>query len=108
MTTNVKEVIELHKDGFRPSEGALEIKNVLSRMQKIEAKEKCLRVQFLDWLSDKLLDWSNRVHVISAKIETPCLIEVEPRKRQDSKHAIESKEIKRLNELLERERANRK
>ena len=106
--SNMKEIVELHKDGFKPSEGALEIKNVLSKIQKIEAKEKCLRVQFLDWLSDKLLDWSNRVNVIAAKIESPCLIEVTPRKREDSKSYKESKQVERLKELLEIERSNRK
>lgn len=106
--SNMKEIVELHKDGFKPSEGALEIKNVLSRMQKIEAKEKCLRVQFLDWFSDKLLDWSNRVHVMSSKIESPCLIEVAPRKREDSKSHKDSKQVERLKQLLEIERANRK
>lgn len=74
------------------------------RLRKIEAKERCLRVQFLDWLSDKLLDWSNRVHVTSNKIDSPCLIEVEPRKKEDSKSAKENKEIDRLYRLLKEER----
>ena len=69
--------------------------------RNIEAKERCLRVQFLDWLSDKLLDWSNRVHVVSSKIDSPCLIEVIPRTKEESKSAKENKEITRLKEQLQ-------
>lgn len=82
------------------SKGGTKMLNVLTRLQKIEAKEKCLRVQFLDWLSDTLLNWSNRAHVMACKINSPCIIEVAPRKREDSKHAKESKEIVRLREQL--------
>ncbi len=81
-----------------------EMLSVLQKLNQIEAKEKCLRVQFLDWLSDKLLNWSNRIHEMSVRIESPCLIEVAPRKKEDSQHAKESKEIARLKELLETER----
>lgn len=77
-----------------------EMVNMLKKLQKIEAKEKCLRVQFLDWLSDKLLDWSNRVHEMAVRIESPCIIEVAPRKKEDSQAAKESKEITKLRELL--------
>ena len=83
--------------------GREELKNVWAKLNKIEAKEKCLRVQILDWFSDKLLDWSNRIHVMSSKIDSPCLIEVAPRKKSDSKHFKESKEIERLKELLANE-----
>ena len=82
------------------SKGGIEMSNVLTRLQKIEDKEKCLRVQFLDWLSNTLLNWSNRAHVMACKINSPCLIEVVPREKEDSKHAKESKEIVRLREQL--------
>lgn len=82
------------------TKGGSEMLNVLTRLQKIEAKEKCLRVQFLDWLSNTLLNWSNRVHVVSGNINSPCIIEVAPRKREESKHAKESKEIVRLRESM--------
>ena len=82
------------------TKGGSEMLNVLTRLQKIEAKEKCLRVQFLDWLSNTLLNWSNRIHVVSSNIDSPCIIEVAPRKREDSKHAKESKEMVRLREQL--------
>lgn len=85
-----------------------EMLDVLQRFQKIEEKSKCLRVQFLDWLSDKLLDWSNRVHVVAANIDSPCIIKVEPRKKEESKSAKENKELARIKELLakEQERAD--
>lgn len=78
-----------------------EMLSFLNQFNKIEEKSKCLRVQFLDWLSDKLLDWSNRVHEISFRIDSPCVIKVEPRSKEESKSAKESKEIARLKELLD-------
>lgn len=94
----------LSQDHKEIDAGKEELKNVWAKLQKIEAKEKCLRVQFLDWLSDKLLNWSNRAHVMASKIDSPCLIEVAPRKKEDSKHAKETKELSRLRELLDKER----
>lgn len=84
-----------------------EMLDVLKKFEKIEEKSKCLRVQFLDWLSDKLLNWSNRIHVMSVRIDSPCVIKVEPRKKEASKNAIENKEIARLKELLEKERTKK-
>jgi hypothetical protein len=81
-----------------------EMKALRAKLDKIEEKNKCLRVQFLDWLSDKLLDWSNSAHEMSVRIDSPCIIKVEPRKKEDSKHYVESKEIARLNKLLEEAR----
>ena len=75
----------------------------LHKFEEIEEKSKCLRVQFLDWLSDKLLDWSNKLHVWSVNIDSPCVIKVEPRKKEESKDAKERKEIARLKELLGKE-----
>ena len=74
----------------------------LHKFEEIEEKNKCLRVQFLDWLSDKLLDWSNSIHVMSVKIDSPCVIKVEPRKKEDSKDAHERAEIAKLKENIER------
>lgn len=84
--------------------GAEEIENLWKKMNAIEEKNKCIRVQFLDWFSDKLLDWSNRTHVMSVRIDSPCVLKVEPRKKTESKSAIENREIDRLQELLARER----
>lgn len=52
------------------------IKNVYSKFEKIEQKEKCLRVKFLDWLSAKLSDYSERLHKMSVNIDTPCVIKL--------------------------------
>lgn len=82
------------------TEVGIEMLGFLKKFEEIEQKNKCLRVQFLDWLSDKLLDWSNKCHVASVKIDSPCVIKVEPRKKEDSKDAHERKEIARLKELL--------
>ena len=74
----------------------------LHKFEEIEEKNKCLRVQFLDWLSDKLLDWSNKCHVKSVKIDSPCVIKVEPRKKEESNDAKERKQIAWLKEDIER------
>jgi len=84
-----------------PKKDKQELAKIWQRLNQIEAKEKCLRVQFLDWLSDKLLNWSNRVHAMAVKIDYPCLIEVAPRRKEDSQHADADKEMSRLKELLE-------
>lgn len=112
-TFDPKKIIEekrelLAKGELPPNPVADEMKTLWDKLNKIEAKEKCLRVQFLDWFSDKLLNWSNRVHVMSSKINSPCLIEVTPRKKEDSKHFKESKEIARLRTLLKEERERNK
>ena len=95
----LKELKELHPN-VEHSEVGKEMLGFLKKFEEIEQKNKCLRVQFLDWLSDKLLDWSNKCHVASVKIDSPCVIKVEPRKREESQDAKERKEIARLKELL--------
>lgn len=51
-------------------------KTVMEKFQKIELKERCLRVKFLDWLSDKLLTCSKKAHEMSVKIDSPCVIKL--------------------------------
>lgn len=58
-------------------------KNVIAKFQQIELKERCLRVKFLDWLSDKLSIWSEKVHQMSVKIDSPCVIKL-PEKKEKS------------------------
>ena len=94
-----KELQELHPNVDHSPVGE-EMLTFLKKFNQIEEKSKCLRVQFLDWLSDKLLDWSNKIHVASVNIDSPCVIKVEPRKKEDSRDAKERKEIARLKELL--------
>ena len=45
---------------------------------------------------------------MSVRIDSPCVIKVEPRKREESQHAKESKQITRLKELLEQEKQRNK
>ena len=86
------------------SELSNEMKSLRAKLDKIEEKEKCLRVQFLDWASDKLLNWSNRLHEMSVRIDSPCIIRVTPRTKEESRHAKDNKEIARLKELLAKEK----
>lgn len=79
-----------------------EMLGFLKKFEEIEEKSKCLRVQFLDWLSDKLLSWSNKLHVWSVKIDSPCVIKVAPRTREESKDAHERAEIAKLKENIKR------
>ena len=98
-----KELQELHPNVDHSPVGE-EMLTFLKKFNQIEEKSKCLRVQFLDWLSDKLLDWSNKIHIASVNIDSPCVIKVEPRKKEDSRDAKERKEIARLKELLNKEK----
>ena len=59
-------------------------KDVYEKFKKIELKERCLRVKFLDWLSAKLLDWSKKVHDVSIRIDSPCVIKLPENKTQKS------------------------
>jgi hypothetical protein len=92
--------IEIDDSEVKHTPVGAEMKDWLNKFHDIEEKNKCLRVQFLDWLSDKLLDWSNSLHVMSVKIDSPCIIKVEPRKKEDSQDAKDRAEISRLKELL--------
>lgn len=99
--TTLKELKELHPK-VEHSEVGEEMLGFLKKFEEIEQKNRCLRVQFLDWLSDKLLNWSNKLHVMSVKIDSPCVIKVEPRKKEDSKDAHERAEIAKLKENLKK------
>jgi hypothetical protein len=56
------------------------VKNVMAKFDQIEQKQRCLRVRFLDWLSDKLLAWSKRAHEMSVSIDSPCVIKLPEKK----------------------------
>ena len=53
------------------------MKSFQSKFDKIEAKDKCIRVQFLDWLSAKMLHWSEQIKAASDRIDAPCIIKVD-------------------------------
>ena len=59
-------------------------KNVMAKFQLIEQKERCIRVKMLDWLSAKLLAWSQSVHQMSVRIDSPCVIRL-PEKKEKQK-----------------------
>lgn len=92
----LKNSTELKQKAEDIKKSAEDIKKSLSKLENIQAKEKCLRVRFLDWLSDKLLDWSNRTHVMASRINSPCLIEISPRTRENSKHFKEQYDLSKL------------
>ena len=56
------------------------IKNVMKEFERIEEKNRCLRVRFLDWLSYQLADWSVRVKKVSDGIDSPCVIKLGEKK----------------------------
>lgn len=58
------------------SEAGREMLTWLEKFEKIEEKNKCLRVRFLDWLSVKLIDWSKQVKAASDRIDSPCVIKL--------------------------------
>ena len=59
-------------------------KSVMVKFQQIELKERCIRVKMLDWLSAKLLAWSQSVHQMSVRIDSPCVIRL-PEKKENKK-----------------------
>ena len=59
-------------------------KNVYEKFKQIELKDRCIRVKFLDWLSAKLLSWSQQVHQMSVRIDSPCVIKLPENKAEKS------------------------
>ena len=66
----------LTSDRIRETEDYKVITKVMKEFERIEEKNRCLRVRFLDWLSYQLADWSVRVKKVSDGIDSPCLIKV--------------------------------
>lgn len=56
--------------------------SVWTNLQRIEQKERCIRVKFLDWLSNKLLAWSKSVHEMSVRIDSPCVIKLPEKEKK--------------------------
>lgn len=76
---SLREVLQTYKQAgcVKPTEGGAKIKEVLTKFNQIEEKNKCLRVQFLDWLSVTLLAWSKQCKLWSINIDSPCVIKVD-------------------------------
>jgi hypothetical protein len=53
----------------------------MQKFKRIEEKNRCLRVQFLDWLSVKMHAWADGVEAMSDRIDSPCIIKVEPKRK---------------------------
>jgi hypothetical protein len=66
---------------IRDSEDFQNIRNVMQKFERIEEKNRCLRVQFLDWLSVKMHAWADGVKAISDRIDSPCIIKIEPKRK---------------------------
>ena len=66
---------------IRESEDFQNIRNVMQKFERIEEKNRCLRVQFLDWLSVRMHAWADGVKAISDRIDSPCIIKVEPKRK---------------------------
>ena len=65
---------------LRETEDYKVITKVMREFERIEEKNRCLRVRFLDWLSYQLADWSVRVKKVSDGIDSPCLIKLKDQK----------------------------
>lgn len=61
---------------IRKSDDYKQIKTIITKFEQIEEKQKCARVRFLDWLSDRLSAWSVKVKTVSNNIQSPCSIKI--------------------------------
>lgn len=61
---------------IRKSDDYKQIKSIMSRFEQIEEKNKCVRVRFLDWLSELLAKWSEKAKLASNNIQSPCSIKL--------------------------------
>lgn len=65
---------------LRETEDYKVITKVMREFDRIEEKNRCLRVRFLYWVSFQLADWSVRVKKVSDKIDSPCIIKIGDKK----------------------------
>jgi hypothetical protein len=63
-------------DAVRNSDDFKTISAVMKKFEKIEEKNRCIRVKFLDWFSAKLSSWSVKTKEISNRIQSPCRIKL--------------------------------
>lgn len=52
------------------------ISGIMHKFETIEQKNRCVRVRFLDWLSEKLIVWSKKTKAMSDRIQSPCRIKI--------------------------------
>jgi hypothetical protein len=97
------------------TEEAKDMMSLTQRLNAINDKSSCLRVQILDWTSEKLLSLSNKVlsvrnkvNSISDNIHSPCIIKLEPREKSvdelELSYNIDHKNLEVIKEILQREK----
>jgi hypothetical protein len=62
-----------------------ELNHVMQKLNKVEEKNRCIRVRMFDWLSDLFADWSKRCHERSVKIDSPCAIRLPESGKENSR-----------------------
>jgi hypothetical protein len=68
-----------------------EMLTALQQFKKIEEKNRCVRVRFLDWLSLKLIDWSKKTKEMAERIDNPCAIKLPQQKEIQSNWKVKVK-----------------
>lgn len=68
------------KDTVEHSKIGEEMLGILKTMNRIEEKNRCARVRFLDALSVKLHTWGDKVKGMSDRIDSPCVIKIKEKK----------------------------
>lgn len=55
-------------------------KSVMAKLNRIEEKQRCVRVRMLDWLADKVAyygdKWSTSLRTMADNIHSPCAIKL--------------------------------
>lgn len=85
LLNNIDKTIEENQKFFERLDkdlehGKKEISDIMAKFGRIEEKNRCARVRFLDWFSAKLADWSVRVKKVSDGIDSPCVIKIGEKK----------------------------
>ena len=83
--------MQIYNDKVRKTEDFKNILGLMDKFDKIEEKNRCLRVKFLDWLSAKLSNWSVRVKKVSDNIDSPCVIKVGDKPAQWMPNSVNKK-----------------
>ena len=73
---------ESNEQGFRAAIHTT--KSVMAELNRIEGKQRCIRVRMLDWLADKIshygIKWSTGLRTMADNIHSPCSIKLPPQK----------------------------
>jgi uncharacterized protein YoxC len=85
LLNNIDKTIEENQKFFERLEkdlehGKKEISDIMSKFGRIEEKNRCVRVRFLDALAVKLHNWGDKVKDMSNRIDSPCVIKIGEKK----------------------------